>query len=179
MKAACKIPLIGPLFSFDSTVLRDSLRELAILWFFSTLPIFFSGISELQSKSFELWITDLLNVKVLFVYTTSFLSTILLLLIDRVVFPRREKIFYGATLIFCAALVILIFSAYAYGNGGLDTTKYSKISYFIYFLSVYFWLLAIADTKKDGSNFNKTTTDEENDFTRQASQRSSRGRDKE
>lgn len=175
MGLAKKIPIIGPLFSFNLSVLGESLRELTILWFFSSLPLIFSGVSVLQKKDLHTWLAELLSVKVVFAYTASFLSTIILLLIDRVVFPRKDNIFHGATIIFCISLLILLFSAYAYGNDGINLKDYSWVAYSMYVLSLYFWLLAIADTKQVGVNYNERSNNEEADFAKLASRRRMRG----
>ena len=164
------IPLIGPVFSFPWAVNRIAFFQLFFLWFLSSTPVIFSIIDKTASGSQTATaIRDILNIKVVFLYTAAFLSPLLYMLIDRLIYPKKEKIFRGAGLVFLIALFIFAGSAWAYGNDSLSGNNiienaFAKYSYYIYAASIYFWFLAIADTCNSGKDYLEIMNYETNDF---------------
>ena len=113
-----------------------------------------------------------MNIKAIFIYTSAFLAPIVLLLLDRLVYPRKDGVFVGATWIGLSSILILLLTAWAYDNDKInDSTHWVHFSYWIYPLSLYFWMLAIADTKNDGRDYEAKATQDEDDFAAKAAQR--------
>lgn len=164
------IPLIGPVFSFPWEVNRVAAFQLFFLWLLSSTPVIFSVLDKtLAGDTIDVAIKEMLNIKVVFLYTSAFLAPLLYMLIDRLIYPKKEKIFHGAGWIFLVALFIFVGSAWAYGNDGFTKNGaieelFTEYSYYIYAFSIYFWFLAIADACNNGKDYLGIMNDEIDDF---------------
>lgn len=160
-----QIPLLESAFSFPQSVRRRAGREIGFLWFVSSLPLIFSIIAKMiTGGSFQDAAAEEVNIKAIFIYTSAFLAPVLYLLIDRLIFPREQKIFAGAYWVFLITLAIAFSSLYLFQNDKIkDSHPWLWASLVMYLLSIYFWWLAIADSRGDISYAEETTQDE-NDF---------------
>ena len=173
-----KIPFLGSLFCFHLSVLGRSLGDLVLLWLLSSIPVIFSMLPVLIKAELTLQqaLMDVVNIKILLVYTSSFLAPVLLLLINRLVYPRNQKIFSGVWWVAAAAILILIFSAWAFGNPifedmGENDASWAKYGAYLYFASIYLWFLSIADGNNDSMDYEYRETQAENDFAEKAAAR--------
>lgn len=166
------IPFIGPVFSFPWAVNRVAFFQLFFLWLLSSIPVIFSIVDKtVAGVDINIAIREMLNIRVVFLYTAAFISPLLYMLIDRLIYPKKEKIFHGAGLIFLVALFIFAGSAWAYGNDSFSDKNiiedvFTRYSYYIYALSIYFWFLAIADTCNNGRDYLEIINDQTDDFIR-------------
>jgi hypothetical protein len=134
--------------------------QLFFLWVLTSAPIVFSVLDEmLNGVGFGEALEKMLNIKVMFLYTAAFLAPLLYMLAERLIYPKKEKIFQGAGLVMLCTLIIFFGSAWAYGNeifesnNGVVQEQFMKYSFYIYALSIYFWFLAITDSCNDGRDF--------------------------
>lgn len=159
------VPVIGPLFTFEFKVIKKASAQLLILWVISSSPIILSITLDIfNGEKFKEAISNQINLGVIFIYTSSFLAPIVLMLISRVVYPREDKIFKGAMLIMLFSIFLLIVSAWAYGNPKLENVSQISLVSLMYFLSIYFWFLSIADNLKETIDYSGITDAETDDF---------------
>jgi hypothetical protein len=171
------VPFLGSAFSFPPRIALRSVGEILILWFISTMPIFFSLLPSIHSgESLAAEIEKEINAKVLLVYTSAFLAPVLYLLISRLIYPKTQKIFSGAAWIFVATLAIICASCWLYQNDKIqDPSQWRTTCYWIYGASIYFWWLAISDDRNSGFEFESAARRDEDNFAVAAAARSPGG----
>lgn len=159
-----QIPLLESAFSFPQSVRKRAGRELLFLLIVSSLPLIFSIITKMiTGNTFLDAVAQEGNIKAIFAYTSAFLAPVFYLLVDRLVYPRENKIFSGAYWVVLTSLAIAFFSSYLFQNDKIrDSHPWLWTSFIMYFLSIYFWWLAIADNRGDISYAEETTQDENN-----------------
>lgn len=159
------IPIIGPVFSFPWEVIRKSFSQLFFLWVLSSMPVLFSVMSEMiDGEALSVALAKMVNIKIIFIYTAAFLAPLLYMGINRLVYSRKEKIFHGADFIVLIAIIILVFSAWAYGDSRFNEDSWAEYGYSIYGLSLYFWFLAIADDRYAGKDYVSIVNNDTDDF---------------
>lgn len=163
------IPLFGSVFAFRFAVLRKAFSQLIFVWVLSSLPIIFTifGAVFFEDKPFDMALLSTLNITILFIYTAAFLAPVIWLCVDRVIYPKTQKVFPGINWIFLVAIIFLIFSsaAWGFGNSKFSSDEFSqKITLTIYFLSVYFWFLTIADSCNAEFDFVSSAREQEDSF---------------
>jgi hypothetical protein len=171
-----KIPYIGSAFSFPLDVAHKAFKELAFLWFISSLPLIFSIIGKvLNGVALRAAILNEVNAQALFLYTSAFLAPVLYLTVDRL-FPRKTKIFDGAYLIMITTFGIWFFSCWAYQNEKINLPESLGLKIlWIYGISIYFWFLAICDARFENYDYEHSVTTDENDFAARAALKDRRG----
>ncbi|SFI25269.1 hypothetical protein [Nitrosomonas sp. Nm34] len=164
---AQQIPLFGSVFAFRFIVLKKALSQLIVVWTLSSLPIIFTIVESVffEEKSFNIALLNTLNVTVLFIYTAAFLAPVIWLCIDRVVYPKTQKAFPGIIWIFLTAFIFLLFSAWGFDNSKFRLNEiWQEVTLTIYFLSLYFWFLTIADSCNADFDFVSNAREQEIDF---------------
>lgn len=162
------VPLLGSAFSFPWKVWKRASVELLFLWIISSLPLLISIISKMVTGgSFQNAAEDQINIKVIFVYTSAFLAPLFYLFVDRLRHTQSDqkmKIFGGVYWVMLVGLIILGFSSWLFQNDKLnDLHAWQSASFLMYWISIYFWWLAIADNRNDSSYVTEVTQGE-NDF---------------
>lgn len=160
-----QIPFLESAFSFSRDVRKRAGRELFFLWFVSSLPLILSIVGKMVlGDSLQDAAADEVNIKAIFVYTSAFLAPVLYLLIERLIYPREQKIFSGALWVFLVTVAIVCFSSWLFQNDKIqDSQAWLLASLVMYLFSIYFWWLSIADSHADIAYADETTKDE-NDF---------------
>jgi len=149
LKFVQRVPFLGSPFSFPFAVAWRGLVEVLILWFFSTLPIFFSILPKIDSdRSLSEELSAELSINLILVYTSAFLAPVFYLLFARVIWPRSHKIFGGAGWVLIGTLCIMFLSCWLYQNDRISNpNSWRTVSTVMYFASIYFWWLAILDDR--------------------------------
>lgn len=167
-----RIPLIESAFSFPPAVRKRAGKETFFLWFLSSFPILWSLFAKMMSgDSFLNVAAEEVNIKATFVYTSAFLAPMFYILAERILYQRKRKIFAGFYWIFLATLTTMCLSSWLFQNDKIhDSRSWHIASYIMYVVSIYFWWLAIADSRNDEYPYEEEATLEENNFAARASQ---------
>lgn len=169
------IPLLGSAFTYPWNVWKRASLELFFLWTISSLPLLISITAKMVTGgSFQNAAEEEVNIKVIFVYTSAFLAPLFYLFVDRLRHKQSDqkmRIFTGVHWVMLVGLIVLGLSSWLFQNDKLkDLHAWESVSILMYFISIYFWWLAIADNCNDSSYVEEVTQDE-NDFAAIAAKR--------
>jgi len=154
-KTTYRIPILGPLIYFWGSHGR-ALKQAVFLWALSTLPVILR-VAGASVQDFDEKIESLLDFGVQFIYSASFFSALLFIVLKRILdsesngkLDALKKIFPGYWLYFTVAIVLLIVTAFFYANSMSRTetwlsTIFRDKGIVIYLCAVYCWYLAILD----------------------------------
>lgn len=151
-----KVPFVGAALSFSWQVWQDTFKELLFLWILTSSPILlYAMIQTVQETTADDIAQEVLNLNILLIYTTAFISPLLYTLAKRLSDPQKNhKIFPQPILILTTSILILICSVAMFQNEVFKTVNESTgtiISLVIYVISLYFWALSIADSNNNSS----------------------------
>jgi hypothetical protein len=109
------------------------------------------------------------NIRAIFLYTSAFLAPVLYVLFERLVYPRKQKIFAGAFWVFLGTIAIVGFSSWSFQNEKIgDSSQWRIACYAMYAISIYFWWLAIADSRNNDFSYEAEVTQDEDAFVEMA-----------
>lgn len=160
-------PIISQIIYYPSDVLKKASKEVFCLWFIATIPIFIGFIFDIiTNKSFISSIKDTFDIKLLFIYTASYLSPFFLMIVefhDKNNDKKSFRQFKGFLPLLLISILILCITAFTYRNDVVGNSFNITISLIIYFFAIYIWFLTTAN-KHYSIDYEEIFSSEEDGF---------------